>query len=426
MKKWKKIVFILITVSIFLTAYVLDTIILKEPVVGEHPSAQQNTLSINEPKQPTPSTSWISTWSTAHQPPSGAAQTGITNRTLRMIIRPSIGGNKVRVHLTNPYGDTAVAFKEVTIGLVKEGATLVPGSLHTATFDGKQHITLAVGEEVYSDPINMVVSPETDIAINLYIPGRSGAMSWHRIAKQTSYLSTPGNYSLDPSEHAFASSLYSWFYIAGLDVQRLDQTFYTLVTVGDSITDGSTSTQDNNQRYPNHLATLLRQEDLPIAVVNTGISGNKLLRDHPIYGEKLLGRFQRDVLQRSGVTDVIVLIGINDIGAQPTISAETMIAGYRKLIREAHDQDVRIYLGTLLPYKGARFYTAEGERVRQQVNEWIRQSGEADAVIDFEHALQDPADPQRLLPIYDSGDHLHPSDLGYQKMAQTAYLSLLP
>ncbi|PTM56494.1 SGNH/GDSL hydrolase family protein [Desmospora activa] len=371
-----------------------------------------------------PQKTWVGSWAASPQYPSAEATEGVSNQTVRMIVRPHLNGDRVRIRLSNTFGERPVTFEEGYIADVLDGATTVPSSQRQLRFNGRKSITLAAGQSIMSDPVRFAVSREQDVAISLYVKGESGPITWHRLAKQASYISEEGNFSTDHRSDPFIRRTYSWYWITGLDVLAPTDTV-GIVCMGDSITDGAGSTSGANARYPDFLSQRLQAEGLSWGVMNAGISGNKILRDDPVYGPKALDRFQRDVLDQSGVTHVILLEGINDIGHTPgERNPDAIISGMRQMITQAHDRGLKIYGGTLTPYGGADYYTEEGNLVRRQVNHWIRTSGEFDGVIDFDAALRDPERPNRMLPVYDSGDHLHPSDAGYRRMAEEVNLQL--
>jgi lysophospholipase L1-like esterase len=375
------------------------------------------------------SRSWVGSWTASPQFPSGDAAEGVSDRTVRMIVRPHEEGNQVRLRFSNAYGEKDVTFAEVRLAEREKGAAIDKDTDIPVTFAGRRAVTLSPGREVMSDPLSFPVKKGEDLAVSVYVSGDSGAATWHRIAKQTSYLSEQGNHTRDRQGEGYTDTISSWFWLTGLDVGASPKHQGAVVAFGDSITDGTRSTQDANHRYPDFLQERLDAARIEKSVLNAGISGNKLLRDDAVYGESALKRFDRDVLAQPGVTDVILLEGINDIGHDPhNYDADQIIGAMKQLIDRAHARGLRIYGGTLLPFEGTTtpgYYTEEGEATRDKVNHWIRSSGAFDGVIDFDRALQDPEHPDRLNPAYDSGDHLHPNDTGYEKMAETASQVLL-
>jgi lysophospholipase L1-like esterase len=299
-------------------------------------------------------------------------------------------------------------------------------------------VTIPVGAEVYSDPVALTVGAEQNLAVSLFVPGRSGPATWHAVGAQTNYVSTPGNHAADPAGGAFATQVTSWFWLDGVDVLAPAQD-RAVVTLGDSITDGVGSTVNANDRWPDFLARRLLAAPAThrVSVLDEGISGNRVLHNAPCCGVSALARLHRDVLAQDGVRWVILLEGINDIGfsgltgpetaPHTNVSAAQIIAGYQQIIAEAHAKELKLYGATLTPFKGTIFpgyYTAAGEQKREAVNRWIRTSGAFDAVIDFDKAIRDPSDPLRILPADDSGDHLHPNDAGYAAMADAIDLAL--
>jgi lysophospholipase L1-like esterase len=264
--------------------------------------------------------------------------------------------------------------------------------------------------------------------VDLYLPGDLGTgpspVTTHNGASQTNYLSSTGNHSGEPAM-TVERTTGAWFLIARIEVAA-ERDAGAIVAFGDSITDGARSTADTNSRWPDHLARrLAARRGRPVAVLNAGISGNQVLGDGA--GVSALARFDRDVLLQTGVTHVIVMEGINDIGlarANPTPSAEDLIAGHKQLIARAKARGLKIYGATLTPFEGAFYFTAEGEAKRQALNQWIRTGGAYDGVIDFDQVTRDPAAPTKFLPAYDSGDHLHPGDAGYKAMGEAVDLKL--
>jgi lysophospholipase L1-like esterase len=392
---------------------------------------------------------WVGSWSTSPQPPTeltaeGISAHGFNNQTLRLIVHPHFGGPVLRLRLANTFGTDTITFGAVYVGIRQLGAAVVPGTNRAVTFGGERQVMIPAGAEVLSDAVALTVRAEQDLAASLFVADRSGPATWHWDARQTNYVSAGGNHAGDPAATAFTTSVTSWFFLDGVDVRAV--AVPAVVTLGDSITDGANSTVDANHRWPDFLARRLlalparRQE----SVLNEGISGNRVLHDSPCFGVNALARLDRDVLAQHGVRTVILIEGINDIGfsevtatnSPPGISfgcflpntevtAAQIIAGYRQIIAQVHAKGLRILGGTLTPFQGAFYYSTAGEAKRQAVNSWIRTSGAFDGVVDFDRATRDPANPLRLLPAYDSGDHLHPNDAGYAAMANAVDLRLL-
>ena len=372
---------------------------------------------------------WVGTWSTT------PVEVGrpFANQTLRQIVHVSIGGEIVRVRFSNLFGENPLVIDAASIGIQSVNAAIAPGSLRQLTFGGSPSVSIATGARVLSDPVELAVDAETDLAISIYVSGDTGTSTVHSLAHQTSFISSPGDFTAT-EQMPVAETTESWFWLTGVEV-RAHRNTQSVVTAGDSITEGFASTTNANARYPDELARLLlsRKRGTPkIAVLNAGISGNRVLND--IFGPNAQSRFDRDVLTQSGVTHIILLEGVNDLGLgsslfPPPVSAESIIAGYIQLIERAHARGLKILIGTILPFRGfeeflAGYWTPENEIERQVINEWIRTSELHDGFVDFDEALRDPTDPEVLLPIYDSGDHLHPSDEGYAAMAAEAERAL--
>jgi lysophospholipase L1-like esterase len=298
-------------------------------------------------------------------------------------------------------------------------------------FSGRSTITIPANAIVYSDPVDLTVPPLTDLAIDLYLPGTTNApapLTMHNSSFQTSYISETGNHAGSPRLPVIDTAL-SWFLLSRVEVDAPDAAG-VIVAFGDSITDGAASTANANSRWPDVLARRLLASPSPrkIGVLNAGIGGNRVLSEGS-YGAGInaLARFDTDVLSQTGVTHVIVMEGINDIGnarQAPTPSAEDLIAGHRQLIVRAHARGLKIFGATLTPFWGAGYYTDAGEAKRQALNEWIRSGNAYDGVVDFDKATRDPGDPKKMLAAYDSCDHLHPSDAGYKAMGEAIDLNL--
>lgn len=372
---------------------------------------------------------WVATWSAAlHQPnpgPPGLTNLGFNNQTLRQIVHTSIGGEQVRVRLST-FGAAALGIGAAHIALRDAGAAIVPGSDRTVTFGGQPSIVIPTGAVVLSDPVELDVPALSDVAVSVFVTESTGPATWHFVALQTSYISPPGDFTAS-ADMPVAATTQAWFWLAGVDVIASKQTG-GVVAFGDSVTDGTRSTPDTNNRWPDHLARRLMAQpgNHRMGVLNEAISGNKLLHDG--IGPNGLARFDRDVLTQTGVTHVIVLLGNNDIlfvfSPADLVTVDQIIQGHRQLIARAHARGLKIYGGTLTPFGGFVLSSSLKEEMRENVNDWIRVSGEYDEVIDFDEVLRDPTHPTRLLPLYDSGDHLHPNDLGYEAMANAIDLAL--
>jgi len=357
-----------------------------------------------------------------------------SDETLRQSVRLSTGGRALRLRLTNEYGASATTLDAVHVGMSDGKGGVLPGSDHTVTFNGgSKVVTLSAAAPALSDPIDMSVPALGSLAISVHVPkgGNPGYATPHTLGMQTSYVvSGDQTGAATLSEPSTGTVRY---FLSGVDVLK-KQPARTIVTFGDSITDGYGSTVDANHRWPDLFAERLQKSKLldGLGVANEGISGNRVLSDG--FGPNALSRFDRDVLACPGVRYVVVLVGINDVGIPrmfPTAGAapgtDAIIAGYRQMIARAHARGVRVIGATLTPYQGAidgRYYSDEGETKREAVNAFIRASKEFDGMIDFDAAVRDPANPLRFDPAYDSGDHLHPNDAGYAAMAAAIDLRL--
>jgi lysophospholipase L1-like esterase len=376
---------------------------------------------------------WVGTWGTSlHQAspgPPGLTNMGFDNQSLRQIVHSSVGGNQVRVRLST-YGQSALTVGAAHVALRASGAAIVPESDRALTFGGEASIAIPPGAVVMSDPVALQVPALADLAVTIYVPGPTGPATWHFLGLQTSYVSPAGDFT-GSIAMPVASTTMGRFWLAGVDVTASRQTG-AIVAFGDSITDGAASTPNSNHRWPDYLARRLLAQpgNQRLGVLNQSITGNRLLHDG--IGPNGLERFDRDVLALTGVTHVIVLLGNNDIWLgevlfpSEAVTAEQIIHGHQQLIRRAHAHGLAIYGATLTPIQGfvpdVVFPAVEAKR--QAVNAWIRTSGEYDAVIDFDAVTRDPSAPGRLLPAFDSGDHLHPNDAGYEAMGTAIDLRL--
>jgi lysophospholipase L1-like esterase len=383
---------------------------------------------------------WVTTWAGSPQAPTplfpNPGNAGFSNQTVRNIVFTSVGGNQIRIRLSNAFGKHAVTVGRASAGIPLTGAQLVPGTTHPVTFGGKASVTIPVGAEVVSDPVPLTVSPLEQLAVSVYLPVATGRATYHFTAQQTNYIAS-GDKASATAGTAYTTTAASWYFLDGV-LAHNTAAAGTVVAFGDSITDGFASQAGANARWPNYLARRLdaaRGASAP-AVADEGISGNRVLHNSPCFGASALARYQRDVLSQPGVTDVIVLEGINDIGFSATpdtgcsvpntkVTAAQIEAGYRQMISMAHAAGLKIFGATLTPFKGAFYWTPAGEAKREAVNTWIRTSHAFDAVIDFAKAVQDRFNPLYINPAYNSGDNLHPNDAGYQAMAGAINLALL-
>jgi lysophospholipase L1-like esterase len=400
-------------------------------------------------------TRWIGTWAAAPQPFMPGGLKTFRNQTLRLIIHTSIGGTRLRIRLSNTYGDGPLLIGGAHVAQRAAGADVDPSSDRALTFAGNPRVSVPKGSTAVSDAVELRVAAVSDFVISLYLPEETRATTDHLLALQQSYVSPQtGDFTASakfPVARAIRSwpllsvtkTIRSWPFLMGVEVDAGPQGA-AIVAFGDSKFDGDGSTADANHRWPDILAERLRRDAKggKFGVLNEGIIGNRLLRDSPrgevgdAFGESGLERFERDALAQPGVAVVVVSLGVNDLGfsggiAPPadTVTAADLIDGYRKLIASAHRRGVRIVATTITPFESAKvapaYYTAEKEAVRQAVNAWMRSSRDFDGVIDLDGLLRDPAHPTRLLPAYDSGDHLHPNDAGYAAGANGFPLSVL-
>lgn len=364
------------------------------------------------------------------------AVSSFNNQTVRMILRTSIGGETLRVRLYSAFGEPTVAIGAAHVALHAKDSGIVPGSDRTLTFSGKPVATLYAGQVLISDPVKLTVAPLSDLAVSLYLPGETGPPTTHALGLRPAYTSGPGDFTTSPEIANPVNVSQSYYWLEGVDVLAPSDAA-AIVTFGDSITDGDQSTPGMDAMWPAILAERLHASNGTgrIAVVNEGISGNRIL------GENVSGlvRFAHQALDVPGVRWITVLEGINDInlamrtpsapapggmpGAAP-FSADDLIAAYRQLIDAAHARGIKVIGCTLTPYGGSSNYKDQGEAIREAANDWIRQSGHFDAVIDFEAATRDSADPKRYSGASDSPDMLHPGDAGYKLMGNAIKLSI--
>jgi lysophospholipase L1-like esterase len=375
--------------------------------------------------------SWIGSWGASPAFPVGPE---LNNATIRQLVRISAGGSQVRVRFTNETGTQPVVIGAATIARPGNApGSIDPASSKPLTFGGATSITVPPGAPAISDPIDLAVSPLDSLSISLFVSRWTGPSVVHPLGVQTAWVSIAGDSTTAPTLPDATESTMR-FLLSRVEVAAEGG---TVVTLGDSITDGYGSGTDANRRWPDILAERLAKAGGPaVGVVNSGISGNRILHDLPeqMFGPSALSRFDRDVLSVPGVRWVVIMEGINDIGhsgsaglTEQAVSAEEIIGGLRQLVARAHGAGLKAYCATLTPYEGtvfANYYSPEGETKRQAVNQWIRTGKGCDAVIDFDSVVRDQAQPSKLKAEFDVGDRLHPNAAGYEAMANSVDLGL--
>ncbi|RZS44626.1 lysophospholipase L1-like esterase [Herbihabitans rhizosphaerae] len=345
------------------------------------------------------------------------SEQGFADHTVRQVVRLTDGGPAARIRLSNAYGATPLRVTGATVARTAGGADVRPGTVRHLTVGHHRSFTIAPGAEIATDAVLLPVAALESVTVTLYFAQPTGPSTFHWYANTDSYRAT-GDHRGDHKGTAFTETTQAWYYLAGVDVIKVFPRRTGVAAFGDSITDGYGATPGAYSRYPDELAERLRAVGRPRAVINQGIAGNRLTGDSPLFGDKGISRFKRDVIDQPNVGTVIILEGINDIGMTGAdVSADALVAGHRELIRQARAAGVRVIGATLLPYKGSGFFTAGGEAKRDALNHWIRTSGEYDVVVDFERATASPTDPDQMNPAYHIGDGLHPNDAGYRVMA---------
>ena len=404
---------------------------------------------------------WIGTWAAAPQAaPQGQVQT-FHNQSLRLIVHTSAGGKKVRIKISNTFGDQPLLIGTARIARRASEADIDPASDRALKFHGNASTTIPPHSIAVSDPVDLEVPALSDLAISLFFPETAALTTMHILALQTNYLSAETGDATAQMKFPAAQTITFWPFLTGVDIESTPHAA-AIVALGSSLTDGDGSSENANRRWPDVLAERLQKggpKDAELAVLNEGIIGNRLLNDTqsprqaggppplgavyeqlgPALGQSGLARFDRDVLAQAGVKYVILALGVNDIlfpgsfiPQTESVTAQNLINGNRQLIARAHKKGIRV-IGTTIPaFEHAlfrnplyeRFYSPENEKMRQEVNAWIRTAGEFDGVIDFDQAVRDPNHPTQILPAYDSGDHLHVNDAGNVAQGKAIPLSL--
>ena len=346
-------------------------------------------------------------------------------------MRASIGGSSLRVHLSNAFGAGPLYIGAAHIALRDKDSAIIPTSDHALTFNGKPSVTIPLGAEMISDPVALTLAPLGELAISVYVPGDTGPASTHSLGLHTTWVKS-GDVTAAP-DLSDGEKLLSWYWVSGVDVQAPVESA-AIVALGDSITDGATSTPDTDSSWPSFLSQRLvaNPATAKIAIVNQGISGNRVLADGA--GVSALARFDRDVLAQPGVKWLLILEGINDMNAAgrpplpdapntgiSPVTADDLIGAMKQMVLRAHDHGIKVIGCTLTPFGNA---TDKTEAMRQALNAFIRTPGSFDSVVDFDKVIQDPADPRQFRAGYNKTDKLHPNDAGYKAMADAIDLSL--
>jgi lysophospholipase L1-like esterase len=380
---------------------------------------------------------WTGTWSAAPEEVVDGAQ--YRDQTLRMIVHTSIGGDSVRIRISNSFGVDRLAIGAAHIAVRSSGARIISGTDRILSFSGKTSVAVPVGALVLSDPVYLDVPPDADLSISVYLPALTVASTAHTVALQTNYVAKSNGNFTDAVDLPGASTIGEWDFLTGVDVLGGLQSSAVIV-LGDSVGDGIGSSTDKNRRWPDVLARRLqRQYGTAKAVLNEAITGNRLLfpgaSGFEFFGAAGLARLERDVIGQAGSKYLVISLGLNDT-AQPGIiapisdevTASEIIAGHLQLIERAHEKGIHVLGCTLTPFKDSLiapgFYSSSKETKRETINEWIRTSGAYDAVIDFDQVLRDPAHPLKIRATYDSGDHTHPNDAGHRALGQAIDLNL--
>lgn len=395
---------------------------------GARPARLLAALFLAAGAQPSAAQTWARSWAASPQAVrSGPEQAALALRdqTLRQVVRLSIGGDRLRLRLSNEFSPLDTTIGAVHVALVDAKGNKVPGSDRVVRFSGQSGTIIPSAAPLLSDPIDLRVAPLSRLQVSIHFAGELLRPTIHERPEATIWVA-PGDQT-GAETLGDAATYRSRVALAGVEVESA-QPRRTIVTLGDSITDGARTTQNSDRRWPDVLAERLQQAGMDVGISNAGISGNRVLRNGA--ADNALARFDRDVLGVPGVSHVVVLEGINDIGqafreTPPSLTPKALIGAYRQMVERAHARNVKIVFATILPYKGAGSWKPEADALRQTVNQWIRTNREADGVVDFEGAVADSADSLRMAASYDSGDHLHPNDAGLRVMGYAVDLKLL-
>lgn len=408
----------------FLKAFAKGTTMLLVGLLILNCSSTKSTNTVNQIQ-----TKWVGTWATAPQlvePHNMPPEPGLTNNTIRQIVRVSIGGDSIRLRFNNEFSKLPVTMKAVQIAISVDSSVINTNTIKELKFNGSTGVTMQPGTSITSDALAFPLKPRMDVAITIYFGDTAPDVTGHPGSRTTSYI-YEGN-KISEANFNQAVKTDHWYVINGIDV-KAPETANAIAVLGNSITDGRGSGTNKQNRWPDVLSQRLLNNPATsnIGVLNMGIGGNAVLRGG--LGPTALNRFDRDVLQQHGVKWLIILEGVNDLGGTRNAEAaervaDGLIEAYAKMIEEAHAQNITVYGATILPIDKSFYYQPYRETARQRVNNWIRTSGKFDAVIDFDKAMSDPENPTVILPNAHDGDFLHPNELGYEIMGGAVDLKL--
>lgn len=383
--------------------------------------------SILKPHKPQPKQSWVGTWSTAPQlvePGNMPPAPGLTNNTLRQVVRVSLGGDSLRVKFSNEYSQSPVTMNVVQVAVSKGGSLIDAATAKELKFNGIQSVTMNPGGTITSDPVALPLTPRMDVAITISFGQTSQTVTGHPGSRTTSYILPGNNVSLIDFTGSVTTD--HWYVINGIDV-KAPENMAAIAIIGNSITDGRGSETNKQNRWPDILSERLLKNPSTqhIGVLNMGIGGNCVLKN--CLGPSAISRFERDILNQKAVRWAVVFEGVNDIGGASDSNvaqvASDLIEAYKKMIALAHVKNIKVMGGTIMPFKNHSYYTPARDQARNTVNEWIRNSGAFDGVIDFDKTMQDPLNPSTMLPSIQS-DYLHPNAAGHRMMGESVDLEL--